>query len=334
MPRLIKIAAAQIGAIDRTTSRSTALSRASTLLRSAAAQSVQLVVFPELALTTFFPRYLLTGSELASFFSTQEPLTDPHTAPLFALAGELGVDIVLGFAEREADAPEDGRGYNSCVYYSACQKRIVARYRKVHLPGTVEPFEDPEAINQLEKRYFAPGDGGFEAFRAPGLVDGALKAGDVRNGEKTDGRGDALVGMLICNDRRWPEAWRALTLQGAELVVFGYNTGAAMAHLWGNEGKGMSMEDQKREALWHSRLVQQANSYMHACFSVSAARCGLDDGKYELIAGSCIVGPEGHVLAEAKTEGDELIIADIDLEDCRQGKQKVSFVRCSFIDID
>lgn len=109
-----------------------------------------------------------------------------------------------------------------------------------------------------------------------------------------------------------------------------------MAHLWGS--KPMSLEEAKNEALFHSRLVQQANSlcrddshtrfkradsrvgYMNACFSISSARCGLDDGKYDLIGGSAIVSPEGHVMAEATTEDDELIVADIDLADCVQGK--------------
>lgn len=61
---------------------------------------------------------------------------------------------------------------------------------------------------------------------------------------------------------------------------------------------------------------------MNASFSISVARCGLDDGKYDLIAGSAIVDPEGHVVAEAQTEEDELVVAEIDLELCRQGKDR------------
>ena len=93
-----------------------------------------------------------------------------------------------------------------------------------------------------------------------------------------------------------------------------------MAHLWGS--KPMSPEEAQKEALFHSRLVQQANSYQNACFSISAARCGLDDGKYDLIGGSSICSPEGHVVAEARTTGDELVVAEIDLRECRQGKEK------------
>ena len=105
---------------------------------------------------------------------------------------------------------------------------MVSKYRKVHLPGTVEPFEDPEAVNQLEKGYFTPGDLGFKAFRAPGLVPDAVKQNSATEDEITVGKGDTIFGMMICNDRRWPEAWRMYSLQGAELLMFGYNTGGNM----------------------------------------------------------------------------------------------------------
>lgn len=68
----------------------------------------------------------------------------------------------------------------------------------------------------------------------------------------------------------------------------------------------------------------QSNSYMNACYSISAARCGKDDGKYDLIAGSTIVDPEGYIVAEAQTIEDEVVVAEIDLEKCWPGKEKVS----------
>ena len=141
--------------------------------------------------------------------------------PLFDEAREYGIDIVLGYAERTPD----GTGYNTCVYYSGSEGRVMSKYRKVHLPGTKEPFEDPNAINQLEKRYFTPGDLGFKAFRTPGLVPNAIGKAAAKEDESTVGKGDPIMGMLICNDRRWPEAWRMYSLQGAELIMFGFNTG-------------------------------------------------------------------------------------------------------------
>jgi predicted amidohydrolase len=226
MTRKITVAAAQIGAIHHNTPKSETVPRLIKLLQSASSQKVQLVVFPEIALTTFFPRHLFTShEELDAFFEHGQDITSsPDVAPLFAEAKRLGIDIVLGYAER---TPE-GKGYNTCVYYSASEDNVVSKYRKVHLPGTVEPFEDPEAVNQLEKRYFTPGDLGFKAFRAPGLVPDAVKQNSVTKDESTVGKGDPIFGMMICNDRRWPEAWRTYALQGAELVMFGYNTGGNM----------------------------------------------------------------------------------------------------------
>lgn len=199
---------------------------------------------------------------------------------------------------------------------------MISKYRKVHLPGTKEPFENPDAVNQLEKRYFEPGDLGFKAFRVPDLIEMTAKRGREVT-QHINGSGDPLMGMLICNDRRWPEAWRVYGLQGVEVVLCGYNTVGYAPDLWGSR-KPMTSEEAEKDALFHHKLVMQANSYMNSCFSISAAKAGLEDGKYDLIGGSCITSPEGHILAEAKGKGDEVVFAEIDLEDCRQGKGKVT----------
>ena len=226
MPRNLIVAAAQIGAIHRDTPRSETVPRLIKLLREASQKNVKLVVYPEVALTTFFPRYFFEDHEaLDSFFEHGEDITQsPDVKPLFNEAKELKIDIVLGYAERTPD----GTGYNTSVYYSASEDKVLSKYRKVHLPGTIEPFKDPEATNQLEKRYFTPGDLGFNAFRAPDLVPDAIKKSTAKDEESTVGKGDPVLGMMICNDRRWPEAWRTYSLQGAEILMFGYNTGANM----------------------------------------------------------------------------------------------------------
>lgn len=230
MPRPLKLAAAQMGPVHLTSTRTETLNRLLTLLRSASALGAQLVLFPETALTTFFPRHLINDQAvLDSYFdSASTLLTSPNTAPLFLLAKELGIDISIGFAERA----DDGKGYNTSVYFSASKGEIVAKYRKVHLPGTKEPFENPDAINQLEKRYFEPGNLGFQAFRTPGLVPGAVKKGSHGVEGDSKGRGDPIMGMMICNDRRWVEGWRCYGLQGVEVVLCGYNTAGFAPDLW------------------------------------------------------------------------------------------------------
>ncbi|KAH6670106.1 putative N-carbamoyl-D-amino acid hydrolase [Halenospora varia] len=287
MPRTLKLAAAQLGPIHLTTSRVEVISRMITLLQQAHGLGAKLVLFPETAFTTFFPRHLINSqAELDSYFEHGDDLsTATNTKPLFDEAKKLVV---------------------------------IAKYRKVHLPGTKEPFEDPDAVNQLEKRYFEPGNLGFKAFRTPDLVEGAKKK-DTANVKA--GQGDPIMGMMICNDRRWAEGWRCYGLQGVEVVLCGYNTAGFAPDLWGTR-KPMTPEEAEKDAVFHHKLVMQGNSYMNSCFSVSAAKAGMEDGKYDLIGGSCITSPEGHVIAEAKGKDDEIVFAEIDLEDCRQGKEK------------
>ncbi|TVY87399.1 N-carbamoyl-D-amino acid hydrolase [Lachnellula willkommii] len=318
MARTLKIAAAQMGPVHLTSKRLETLSRMIALLQSASSLGAQLVLFPETAFTTFFPRHLIASQEqLDTYFEHNDNLPcAPNTKPLFDEAKKLGIDISVGFAERA----EDGKGYNTSVYFSARKGEVIAKYRKVHLPGTKEPFENPDAVNQLEKRYFEPGNLGFKAFRTPDLVEGVAKkgAGEV---EAAPGKGDPVMGMMICNDRRWVEGWRIYGMQGVEVVLCGYNTAGFAPDLWGTR-KVMTPEEAEKDAVFHHKLVMQGNSYMNSCFSVSAAKAGLEDGKYDLIGGSCITSPEGHVLAEAKGKGDEIVFAEVDLEDCRQGKEK------------
>lgn len=97
MSRKIKIAAAQVGAVHRTSPRAETLARMIKLLEDAAAQGAEVVLFPETTFTTFFPRYLLEDeAELESFFEHGDVTTAANTKPLFDKATELGVDISLG----------------------------------------------------------------------------------------------------------------------------------------------------------------------------------------------------------------------------------------------
>ncbi len=312
MARIIRIAAAQMGSTNYTDAREKTLGRMLALLDAAVARGAQVVLFPETAFGTFFPRFLISDPvELDSFFEHGDIVTQPQTKLLFDRARHHAVHIAVGYAEK-TDA---GEAFNACVFYDGKSGALLSKYRKIHLPGDVEPFDEPDALIQLEKRYFRPGNLGFKAFRVPGLVDEAEAAAN----------GDPIFGMMICNDRRWAESWRVLGLQGVEVVLCGYNTPGYAPQLYGAKSAA-SAEDiaaAREKNYFHHRLVMQAFSYTNSCYGVSAARAGMDDGKYDLIGGSCITGPDGEVLAEAKTEEDEVVVADIDLDACKPGKQRV-----------
>lgn len=288
MARTIRVAAAQMGPTQLADPREATLERMIALLEAAASKQATLVVFPELAFTTFFPRWLMDDHQLNAFFEREMP--NPGVQRLFDRARELGVGFYVGFAE----LTETGQRFNSSIIVQP-DGSLLGRYRKIHLPGSVEP-RPGERFQQLEKRYFDYGDLGFPAFRASFAW---------QNG---------ILGMMICNDRRWPEAWRVLGLQGVELVCVGYNSAAYDP----NGGTGESAELRT----FHSKLAVQSNAYMNATWAVAVAKAGNEDGA-GLIGGSCIVSPDGLIVAEAATLGDEVIVADCDLDQCRQGKEKM-----------
>ncbi|RXG98229.1 N-carbamoyl-D-amino-acid hydrolase [Bradyrhizobium zhanjiangense] len=288
LTRVLRAAAAQMGPTQRADARAHTLDRMLRLLEEAAGRGARLVVFPELAFTTFFPRWLLEGDGLDQYFERGMP--NPAVQALFDRACELRVGFYVGYAE----LTPDGRRYN-CAILVGDSGEIMGRYRKVHLPGSVEPRPGAR-YQQLEKRYFEYGDLGFPAFRAGSAWS------------------HAIMGMMICNDRRWPEAWRVLGLQGVELVCIGYNSAAY-------DPNGGATEDASLRT-FHSTLVAQANAYMNATWAIAVAKAGEEDGS-GLIGGSCIVDPNGRIVAQAKTLADEVVVADIDLDLCRQGKDKM-----------
>ncbi len=286
--RVLKVAAAQMGPTQRMDSRERTLERMMALLEKAAAEGAALVVFPELAFTTFFPRWLIDDEALATYFEAGMP--NPSVQPLFDRARELKVGFYVGYAEITAE----GKRFN-CSILVEPDGTVLGRYRKVHLPGSVAPREGA-AFQQLEKRYFEYGDQSFPAFRAG-------KAWS-----------NAILGMMICNDRRWPESWRVLGLQGVEIVCVGYNSAAY-------DPNGGDSEDEELRT-FHSQLVAQANAYMNATWAVAVAKAGEEDGS-GLIGGTCIVDPNGRIVAQTSTLEDEVIVAECDLDLCRQGKTKM-----------
>ena len=161
MSRRFVVAAAQLGPIARDEPRSSAVARMVALMREAKARSARLVVFPELALTSFFPRWWLEApEEIDSWFEREMPSTE--TQPLFDEAAALGIGFHLGYGE----LTPQGRRFNTAIVVDGSDG-IVGKYRKIHLPGhagneTWRPFQ------HLEKRYFEKGDLGFPVFDALG----------------------------------------------------------------------------------------------------------------------------------------------------------------------
>ncbi len=286
MTRTLTIGAAQLGPIARDEARPSVVQRMQKLMRAAADQQCGLIVFPELALTTFFPRwYTEDQAEVDRFFETEMPSAE--TAPLFELAAELNLGFHLGFAELCEENGELHR-YNTAIVVDQ-SGNIAGKYRKIHLPGHSE-HEPDFPFQHLEKRYFETGNLGFNTF-------------DVFN---------ARVGMCICNDRRWPESFRVLGLQGAELIMLGYNTPVHYPR----------MPDHDHLQDFHNHLSMQAGAYQNGSWVVGVAKAGKEEG-CDLIGGSCIIAPTGEIVAHCTTLDDELIVAGCDFDRCREIKENI-----------
>jgi predicted amidohydrolase len=277
MSRKLAAAVAQLGPIHLADNRASVVKRLMAMLREAHGRGARFVVFPELALTTFFPRWWMTDQvEIDRFFEREMP--NAETRPLFDLAKDLAVGFYLGYAELIREKGET-RHYNTSILVER-DGRIVGRYRKIHLPGHAEHLPDAP-FQHLEKRYFDVGNEGFNVWRAF----------------------DAVIGMCICNDRRWPETYRVMGLQGVEIVALGYNTPIENIH----------HREPEHLRMFHHLLSLQAGAYQNAAWVLAAAKCGAEDG-FGMIGGSAIVAPTGEIAAQALTEDDEIITASLDLD--------------------
>ncbi len=278
MTRSLTVGAAQLGPITANESRDHVVDRLIALLHEGAATGCELVVFPELALTTFFPRWYtddVAGHD--RYFEREIPGIE--TSRLFDEARALGVGFCLGYAE----LTPDGHRYNTYVLVQG-DGSIVGRYRKVHIPGHSE-HEPWRPFQHLERRYFEESDEGFSVWRAFG----------------------GNVGMALCNDRRWPETYRVMALQGVELILIGYNTPLHYA----------PDPDQNALQAFHNHLVMQAGAYQNGAWVVGVAKGGVEEG-VESLSQSVIVAPSGQIVAQTVTSGDVLISARCDLDLCER----------------
>ena len=278
MTRIITIGAAQLGPIQKDHTRQQVVARLIDLLRKAHSAGCDVVVFPELALTTFFPRWFVDNiSETDHYYETEMP--SPITAPLFEEAKKLGIGFCLGYAELTAE----GERFNTQILVEK-DGSIVAKYRKVHIPGH-EENEPDRAFQHAERYYFTPSNEGFGVWNAFG----------------------ARVGMMICNDRRWPESYRVMGLQGVELILCGYNT---PIHY---------IPDPSQDILqgFHNALVMQSGAYQNGTWVVGVAKAVVEEG-VDSLGQSMIVAPSGQIVAQALTTDDELLVARCDMDWCQK----------------
>ncbi len=211
--------------------------------------------------------------EDARHFDLAEPVPGETTARLGELAASLGIVIVASLFERRAA----GIYHNTAVVMDT-DGSLAGRYRKMHIPN------DP---GYCEKYYFTPGDLGFSAIQT------------------SLGR----LGVLVCWDQWYPEAARLMALDGAEILLYPTAIG------WDD-----TATEQTRSSELDAWLTIQRAHAISNCLPVMACnRIGFEPREPGAAAGirfwgnSCIIGPQGEILARADSEAPTTLVADIDL---------------------
>ena len=210
----------------------------------------------------------------AEYYSYTEPIPNGPTTKRFQSVAK----------DRHGARAADVRGRATGLYHNTAavidaDGTYLGKYRKQHIPQ-VQGF--------WEKFYFAPGSGGYPVFETA----------------------VGMVGVYICYDRHFPEGWRVLGLNGAEIV---FNPSATH--------RGLS------EYIW--RLEQPAAAVANMYFVGAINRVGIEPlGDNDFYGQSYFVDPEGKFVGEV---GDaykpELIVRDLDLGKIREVRDRWAFYR-------
>jgi beta-ureidopropionase len=213
-----------------------------------------------------------------AYYEYAESVPGPTTDRFAKLAAELGIVIVLPVYEED----QPGVLYNTAAVIDA-DGSYLGKYRKHHIPHLPKFWE---------KFYFRPGNLGWPVF------------------ETAVGK----IGVNICYDRHFPEGWRTLALNGAE-IVFNPNATAP----------GISNK------LWE--IEQPAAAIANGYFVATNNRVGLEDNEYgddavPFYGSSYVVGPDGNVIGDVASSTEPgLIVRDIDLDEMRSVRERWQFFR-------
>ncbi len=251
------------------------IARGAELIREAAARGAEIVVPHELMTTIYFP-----FEERSVYFPLAEPIPGPSTEYFGALARELGIALVLPMFERA-----DGADYYNSAAMIDSTGELLGVYRKSAIPHI---RRDGVPGTGFEKYYFRPGDLGFPVFKTVGGLN---------------------VGAIICFDRHFPEHFRMLALQGADLICV------------------PTTSPRTGERAWFFEL--QAAAFCNGCWIAGVNRVGCDEGgaQGDWFGRSVLISPRGDIVAQAGDEGDEVVVADFDPCEAQELRASWGFFR-------
>ena len=245
------------------------------LIRDAADKGAELVLLQELHRSLYFCQ-----TEDTAVFDLAETIPGPSTDTLGALAKELGIVIVGSLFEKRAT----GLYHNTAVVLEK-DGSLAGIYRKMHIP------DDP---GFYEKFYFTPGDADFN---------------DGRSGFSPIETSVGKLGLLVCWDQWYPEAARLMALAGADLLLYPTAIG------W--DPADEPAEQQRQLDAWIT--IQRAHGVANGLPVLVANRTGFeqspaDDSGIQFWGNSFVCGPQGEYLAQADSDSEQILIAEVNLQ--------------------
>jgi len=281
--RPVKVALIQRGpATDKENTRRDLLAQFDSVLEK---ERPDFIMPIELCTTPYFPA---VSDE--RYFDWAEPIPGPTTDLFAEKARKYETCIILPIFEK---GPLEGIYYNSAAVLGPDGNIIpgkmadgtqVPRYTKTHIPKLM----GPQGYIVDETFYFSPGNG-FPVFDTP----------------------KARIGTLICHDRRFPEAWREIVLQGAEIVfvpvdspVLGVKKGATFEEMFVAELRTRALEN----CVW-------------VCATNQGGIETVQDKKNDFYGRSCIINPTGKVVKLAPASKPAVISATIDLNEAAKARR-------------
>jgi len=250
------------------------LQNARILVRQAAKSGASVVCLPELFLGPYF-----CCEESDRHFRRAEPIPGPTTEALGSLARELGITLISGSIFEHAG---HRAYYNTAVVFGS-DGSLLGTYRKCHIPHDHLYFE---------AHYFRPGDRHFPVFTTP----------------------DLTFGVLICYDQWFPEAARALVLQGAQLIFCPTAIGSIRG-------------EAQWEGDWHEawETVQRGHAIANNVYLAAVNRVGRE-GKLQFWGQSFLSDPFGNILKRGGESQEEVLLVEVDPERSRTIQEAWGFL--------
>lgn len=234
------------------------------MVQGAIKKGAKIICLQELYRTPYFPQYQKMNKDKFSEF-----IPGNSTAVFKKIAKDYGVVIIVPIYEKTKNKKGKWEYHNSAVVINE-EGNLMQTYHKVHIP------QDP---GFYEEDYFKEGDTGYKIYKTK----------------------YATFAVLICYDQWFPEAARAVRLEGAEIIFYP----TALGNIIGYNAEGD----------WHDawEVSQRAHAIANSVYIVGVNRVGIE-GKMQFFGQSFISDPFGKIIKRASKNKEEILISKIDLQ--------------------